>query len=151
MKIKILSFVISCLIISACNKSPKPTLAPEYIVEINDMHPITSIFNNKNGTTSTLYGNDLALQAALDENKKHIPGEIFTLITSELKPNPYWFGGNINGIQKHTETVKVLPAENGTTVEYKAENNGGNVLKISEADKQARINFIFEQKAAVFP
>lgn len=98
---------------------------------------------------STLYGNDLALKAA--GNKKHVPGEIFTLITSELEPNPYWFGGNINGDEKYIETVKVLTAENGIQVDYEVENNGGDVLKKYDTDKQERINFIFDQKPAVFP
>ncbi|MCF0054629.1 hypothetical protein [Dyadobacter sp. CY356] len=151
MKITTLSFVISCLIFSACNNSPKPILAPEYILENPDMHPITSVFNKKNGTTSTLYGNDLVLKAARNENKSHNAGEVFTLITSELKPNPYWFGGNINGAVKYTETVKVLADENGTRVVYEAKNNGSDVMKKVGADKQARINFIFDQKAAVFP
>lgn len=151
MKIQILSYCIFSFTLLACSSEPRPELAPEKIFETPGMQPITSLFNKKAGTMSVLYGNDLALNAAKSENQKHIPGEIFTLVTSELEPNPCWFGGNINGERKVTETVKVLPAENGIQINYEVENNNGDVMKRYGADKQQRINFIFDQKAAVFP
>lgn len=151
MKIQILTLFVFSLFMAACDNSAKPELAPETIFETSGMQPITSLFNKKSGTMSTLYGNDLALKAARDENQNHRPGEVFTLVTWDLEPNPYWFGGNINGDERYIETVKVLPAENGIRVDYEVEKNGGDVFKTYNTDKQERINFIFEQKAAVFP
>lgn len=151
MKILILTIFVFSLILVVCDNSAKPELAPEKIFEMPGMQPITSSFNKKAGTMSTLYGNDLALKAAKNENKIHRPGEVFTLVTWELEPDPYWFGGNINGDEKYVETVKVLPAENGIRVDYEVEKNGGDVLKRYDTDKPERINFIFEQKAAILP
>ena len=151
MKIQILTLFVLSILMAACSNSPKPVLAPEKIFEDPDMHVITSVFNKKSGITSTLYGNKPALEAARNESENHVAGEIFRLVTWELQPNPYWFGGNINGEEKCVETVKVLPAENGIRVDYEVENNGCDVLKRYDPDKQERINFIFDQKAAVFP
>ncbi|MEO6286469.1 MAG: hypothetical protein ABIN80_26405 [Dyadobacter sp.] len=152
MKTRILSLFAMVLLLSACDNTPAPTLAPETIFDSPDMQAITSVFNRKLGTTSTLYGNNAARIAASAADSGHLPGEIFTLVTWELVPNPYWFGGNINGERQVIETVKVLPAANdGIRIDYEIENTEGKILTRSNDDQEQRINFIFGQKASVFP
>ena len=152
MKPRILFFLAVCLMLSACSDSTKPTLAPETIFEAKGLHVITSNFNKKLGTMSTLYGNGPALEAARNGSNHHVSGEIFTLVTWTREANPFWFGGNINGARQTVETVRVLPSEkDDARVEYEVETDGENVLEKVNFDKQERINFIFDQKASVFP
>lgn len=152
MKTGILFFIAACLMLSACSDSAKPTLAPETIFEAKGLHVITSNFNKKRGTMSTLYGNEAALEAARDGSSQHVPGEVFTLVTWVQEANPFWFGGNINGARQTVETVRVSPADkDNVRVDYEVETDGENVLEKVNFDKQERINFIFDQKASVFP
>lgn len=152
MKIRILSFLAAWVALASCGSSSAPNLAPETIFDDQNMHVITSFFNRKLATTSTLYGNEAALIASGTADGGHLPGEVFTLVTWELVPNPYWFGGNINGETKTVETIKVLPPENGTTrIDYEIEKSGVKISPGDENDKQRRINFIFGQKVSVFP
>jgi hypothetical protein len=152
MKTRILSLLALVLMLAACDTNSTPTLAPETIFDAPDMRVITSFFNRKLGTTSTLYGNETALVAARATDSRHLPGEVFTLVTWKLVANPYWFGGNINSEKKMVETVKVLASENeGPRIDYEIEESGGRISTGSADDKQERINFIFGQKASVFP
>ena len=152
MKTNILLFFATCVILSACDDKQGPVLAPETIFEEPGLHVITSFSNKKSGTISTLYGNELALNAAMSNGKNHIPGEVFKLVTWDLNANPHWFGGEINGAIRAVETVKVMPLKNNSiSVNYEIEKNNRTVLEKYISDKEERINFIFDQKASVFP
>lgn len=144
MKIRLLSIAALILGLAACNNSDKRTLAPETIFDGQGQQVITSFFNKKQGTTTTLYGNDPAQNAAATENN-HVAGEVFTLITSKQEPNPYWYGSNINGEIESVEELKVEQDGQQLKFNYKVLKQG------RKLNKQARINFILGLKAMVFP
>ena len=71
MKTRILFLFALILMLSACDHTPAPVLAPETIFDNPDMQAITSVFNRKLGTTSTLYGNEAARIAASAADNGH--------------------------------------------------------------------------------
>jgi len=144
--------IIACIALASCDGPSKPTLSPENIFDSKDLHVITSLINKRMGTASTLYGNDLALAASQRQIKNHTAGEIYQFVTWKLHPNPYWFGGDINGVQNSLETVEVLPSKDKQiAVRYTRTNNDHASPESLALDKQNRINFIFGQKPSVFP
>ena len=135
-----------------CNKSHNLSPAPETIFDEPGMHVVTSIFNQRTETISVLYGNDEALSHAGLDRPEHVAGEEFKLVTWRLKPNPLWFGSNINGPLHSVETVKIVAdANDAARIDYGVENRSEDVAKIAPANRDERINFIFAQTASVFP
>lgn len=147
----ILSALIS-IAIFGCNKSKDLSPAPETIFDEPGMHVVTSIFNQRRETISVLYGNNQALLHAGLDQSEHVAGEEFKLVTWGLKPNPLWFGSNINGPLHSVETVKIIAdTNNAARIDYGVENRNEETAKIEPADRDERINFIFAQRASVFP
>lgn len=135
----------------ACHGSRELSPNPETIFDDHGLHVVTSFHNDRTKTISVLYGNDKALVHAGSQRDAHTPGEVFKLVTWDLKQNPLWFGSNINGSVQSVETVTVSAGESGPAidyaVEYPARKNGKNAV-LSNAE---RISFIFAQRASVFP
>ncbi|PSL34207.1 hypothetical protein [Dyadobacter jiangsuensis] len=156
MKNLIAVFISASLALAACHDSRKLTPAPETIFDDHGLHVITSFHNDRTGTISVLYGNDEALAHASRERDTHTPGdaspgEVFKLVTWDLKQNPLWFGSNINGAVKSVETVTVSAGESGPVVDYSTEGSDSKSAKNAVLSNAERISFIFAQRASVFP
>lgn len=152
MKNTILSLVIIATGLLSCTESRRLTPAPETIFDEQGLHVITSFYNERTGTISLLYGNDEAVLHAGKPRAEHIPGEMFQLVTWELKGNPLWFGGSINGPVQSVETVQVTPADNAhIQVAHALQQPDGKTVENSKTDREERISFIFAQRASVFP
>jgi len=97
---------------------------------------ITTVVHQREGTMSTLYGNDVAVKDAR-AGKPYSAGAVVTLVTWEQRDDPHWFGGRIPGEGRTEEVVSYL----GSGPVYKGKNT-------SEAP---RISYIAGLKAAVLP
>lgn len=151
MKNRIIILIISTIAFTACHEPRKLAPAPETIFDDHGMHVITSFYNERTRIISVLYGNDDALAHAGGEQAAHMPGEVFKLVTWDLKSNPLWFGSDINGGLKTIETVTVQPGASGPAINYTIENRGPANGKSAPSDNAERISFIFAQRASVFP
>lgn len=109
---------------------------------------ITTSVNEKAGTMSTLYGNESALNYSIRGTGNYAAGELFKLVTFEQQAHGFWYGSKINGALKQVETVKIM--EEGIPV-YHIEYYGSDEATQVRPDQNARIKFILNHKASVFP
>jgi len=161
MKSIILIIISATLVLAACQDSRKLTPAPETIFDDQCLHVITSFHNDRTHTISVLYGNDDALAHAREERAAHTsgeatpgvatPGEVFKLVTWDLKQNPLWFGSNINGGLRSVETVTVSTGGSGPAIDYAIRHSRQKRDENAATSKAERISFIFAQQASVFP
>ncbi|NCD71673.1 cytochrome P460 family protein [Mucilaginibacter agri] len=76
---------------------------------------ITSMINRKQGTMSTLYGNDAARNALLGKAQPN-NGEVLALVTWKQQEDPHWFGGLIPGKLVSVEWAKTQNDQNHSFV-----------------------------------
>jgi len=138
------------IFLMSCNKK-KSVLAPENLYNVDGQSVISSLINNKAGTISIIYGNELALKAARDTVSTHIPGEKYTMVTWNQKPMPHWYGTNMNGTMLSVETVTVLQGAGGKTSFASQYLTGAGQRTSKRTLDQSRVSFILNQRAAVYP
>ncbi len=102
---KTISFALLLVLLAACGKPASPKLAPEALYTDEGLAVITSFFNNRQHTTTILYGNAAAQQAIARGSAGQAAGEDYRLVTWEQYANPLWFGSNINGQIKSIERI----------------------------------------------
>ncbi|WP_031530898.1 hypothetical protein [Dyadobacter crusticola] len=153
MKTTISLYIIAiALFFTSCDDRNTATLAPEYLYDAGNEKVIKSILNNKKGTISMLYGNDLALQTARDSLSKPSIGAHYTLVTWKQKPMPHWYGTNINAGIYSVEQVKVTGRnEESFTFDYNFQPGPSYAAGDNKPVEDQRILFITSQQAAVFP
>lgn len=152
MKPKITHFLIFAVFIAASCHPNKPPLAPETIYNDLSLSVITTSFNNKQHTTSVLYGNSAALRAAAADSASHVPGEDYRLVTWHQQANPLWFGSNINNAIKTIERVTTEKSGDGRLhIHYQLTRGSQPDISTNMLTQQNRINYIFSQKATAFP
>ena len=153
MKSLITTFLSAALAfaLAGCHDARELSPNPQTIFDDHGLHVITSFHNDRTKTISVLYGNDKALAHASSEPDAHTPGEIFKLVTWDLKQNPLWFGSNINGSVQSVETVTVSAGESGPAIDYAVEYPGQKNGQSAVLSNAERISFIFAQRASVFP
>lgn len=166
MKSIIVILISAAFALTSCQQPRKLTPAPETIFDDHGLHVITSFHNNRTRTISVLYGNDEALAHAGKEHDAHTPGaaapdaaapdvptpgQLFKLVTWDLKQNPLWFGSDINGGLLSVETVTVSAGESGPAIDYTIDNPDQKTAKNAVSSNAERISFIFAQRASVFP
>ena len=156
MKSIIVILISAAFALTSCQQPRKLTPAPETIFDDHGLHVITSFHNNRTRTISVLYGNDEALAHAGKEHDAAAPdvptpGQLFKLVTWDLKQNPLWFGSDINGGLLSVETVTVSAGESGPAIDYTIDNLGQKTAKNAVSSNAERISFIFAQRASVFP
>ncbi|WP_207420183.1 hypothetical protein [Desertivirga brevis] len=140
------------LVLSSCNNDNAPGLAPEDLFDNDELKVISSVINEKKGTISIIYGNDLAFQSAKDESKQHYEGELYKMVTWKQKPMPHWYGTDMNGAIVSVETVEVSKKADGElSFNYHVEPGPNKEAIPKDHDKERRSAFIVNQRAAVFP
>ncbi|MBB5644060.1 hypothetical protein [Pedobacter cryoconitis] len=110
---------------------------------------VTSYANEKLNIMSMLYGNESALKYSIKGDHGHVAGEVFKLATFEQQDHELWYGSKINGALLRVETIRTVQQKEGITPLYTIEYYG--TAKPDQPDKNARIKFILEQKASLFP
>lgn len=153
MKSLITTFLSAALVfaLAACHGSRELSPNPETIFDDHGLHLVTSFHNDRTHTISVLYGNDKALANAGRQRDAHTPGEVFKLVTWDLKQNPLWFGSNMNGNVQSVETVTVSAGEAGPVIGYEKDDSSQKSAKNAVLSNAERISFIFAQRASVFP
>jgi hypothetical protein len=109
---------------------------------------ITTLVSPKDGSMSTLYGNDLAVKSART-GQAYPAGAIISLVTWSQRDDPHWFGGRIPAALQSVEMVNfITPAAAPAYEKYE-----GSALKKAAAgtDVALRIQYITGLKAAVLP
>ena len=120
-----------------------------YLPDSLDKHPltgkvITTIVDPREGTMSTLYGNDLAVKATRS-GRSYYPGAFYALVTWSQREDPHWFGGRIpKGLVK----VETVDCTSGGEVRWGCYQ--GTSLKWTQMDP-GRIQYITALKASVLP
>ena len=110
---------------------------------------ITSFINKKQGTMSTLYGNELALKAAGSGTDTITTGEVFALVTWKQQADDHWFGAKIPADLLSVEYVKTGGGSN--RISYQKFEGKNLVLSMDTANNQVRIKYIVDQKPSVMP
>jgi len=109
---------------------------------------ITSFVNTRNGTMSTVYGNDIAVKSAR-AGQAYPAGAVVSLVTWSQRDDPHWFGGRIPKALHSTEMLSYDPAAAPSYVYYEGERAAKKAM--DPAEVQNRINYITSQKASVLP
>lgn len=116
---------------------------------------ISSAIDPGNGTMSTLYGNDAAVNYARAHAQHDYPaGSVLSLVTWSQMEDPRWFGAKIPSQVRAVEFVTVEAAGNGVS-RYSYQAFTGNPL-VKAPDQYLgappdRIAYLLSSRAAVMP
>ena len=115
---------------------------------------LSSSINKKDGTLSTLYGNDIATRFARTHiGSDYSAGTVLTFVTWTQKEDLHWFGANVPGAIKSIEKIRFTNTGKKQSEPLYEKYEGNPLLKI-ETDKLndwKRINFILSLRASVMP
>jgi hypothetical protein len=148
------------LALSACTQSQAPagqlneaaSLPPSFNFSKLGLRVLATFVNRQQATTATLYGNDLARQAALGGTGAAQPGEVLALLTWQQQPDPNWFGARIPGALQSLELLRTGPGDAGQpVVSYQCFVGKNLVPKADTLHQRARIAYLLAQKPAVLP
>ncbi|SEN24546.1 hypothetical protein SAMN05192574_102893 [Mucilaginibacter gossypiicola] len=153
------SLIIACtLMLAACSDNKqvelyntKAALPASAKYNLGGLKVITSFVNKTKGTASTLYGNDLALKAAIEGNKIIAGNEIFTLVTWKQQDDDHWFGAKIPSDVESVEVIKTASSGNNVAINYQQLNGKPLDLKTDTSGQAERIKYILGQKPSVLP
>lgn len=158
MKSSIYTLLIGMVILlAACTNSNSNTslvnddasLPTSFNFSKQGLKVVTSFINKKQRTMATLYGNDVALQAAKLGSSTITAGETFALVTWKQKADDHWFGAKIPSSLQSVEYVKTT--QPGNTASYQRFEGKTLVLSTDTLHNQERIKYILSQKASIFP
>ncbi|MEN0056292.1 MAG: hypothetical protein AAGC65_21620 [Mucilaginibacter sp.] len=132
--------------------NPPAALPASFKFDQLGLKVITTFINKKQGTTSTLYGNPLALKTAIAGTNQIEAGEVFALVTWKQQDDQHWFGANIPGNLQQVELLKSTSSiENPIVLSYACYEGKDLTLKADTLNNQDRIKYILSQKPAVMP
>ncbi|WP_183564865.1 cytochrome P460 family protein [Mucilaginibacter sp. SP1R1] len=161
MKMHYILLAAIVLMLSACTEhtpsedllNKKAAIPASFNFSKAGLKVITSSFNRKNKTMSTLYGNDLALKTAIACGTSYPAGENLTLVTWKQQEDDRWFGARIPGDLQSIEVVKTAHSntDNGTTISYQKFEGRQLAINTDTLGQKARIKYIFAQKPSVMP
>jgi hypothetical protein len=148
------------LALSACSQNQVPagqlneaaSLPTAFNFSKLGLRVLTSVINQRQGTTATLYGNDRARQAARLGAGGAQPGQVLALLTWRQQPDPNWFGARIPGALQSLELLRTRAGTAGRPVlSYQCFVGKALTLKADTLHQQARIAYLLAQKPAVLP
>jgi hypothetical protein len=112
---------------------------------------VTSWVNDRNGTMSTLYGNDVAVQYARSNAAHTYPaGSVLALVTWAQRDDPHWFGAKIPSAPQSVEFV-VVPSSPEASPTYQRYTGSPLTLAATTDADATRIDYLTAQRAAVMP
>jgi hypothetical protein len=148
------------LALSACSQPQVPagqlneaaSLPTSFEFNKLGLRVLASSVNRRQATMATLYGNDLARQAALGGTGAAQPGEVLALVTWRQQADPNWFGARIPGKLQSLELLRTAPGSTGRpAVTYQRFTGKGLTLWADTLHQQERIAYLLAQKPAVMP
>ena len=148
------------LALSACSQPEVPagqlneaaSLPPAFEFSKLGLRVLSTFINRRQATTATLYGNDLARQAAQMGTGAAQPGEVLALLTWQQQADPNWFGARIPGALQSLELLRTSPGHAGhPAVMYQCFTGKELTLRADTLHRQERITFLLAQKPAVLP
>jgi len=145
-----ISFLMVIMVSCGQAEKKKPDIR-EFKFDDRGLKVIAYSVNERLGTMAILYGNGPAVKHSENEYGAHAEGEVYQLTTFEQQDHEFWYGSKINGALKYVETVRMTQTEEGIFPVYRVKYYGPATSKDGLQDNQARIKFILDQKAAVFP
>jgi len=132
--------------------NPKASLPSSFNFDQLGLKVITTFINKKQGTTSTLYGNPLALKTAMADTNQIVAGEVLALVTWKQQSDAHWFGANIPGNLQQVEMVKSTSSAQKPLIISYAKYEGKNLtLNPDTLNNQDRIKYILSQKPSITP
>lgn len=154
--------LIGLLVLDACSQHGVPasqlneaaSLPTSFNFSKLRLRVLTSFINRRQATMATLYGNDLARQAAPKRIDSAQPGEVLALLTWQQQEDPHWFGARIPGALRSLELLRVVPGPGlagHPTVMYQVFTGKNLILQADTLHRQERITFLLTQKLAVLP
>lgn len=159
MKSAYLLFPALILSLSACSghKDPQESVNKEASLPASfnfsklGLKVISTSLNQKQGTMSTLYGNDAALKA-FKTSQNTQPDEVMALITWKQQADKRWFGAKIPGQLLSLEMLKTTRGiATESIIDYQRFEGSKLVLKKDTTGNAKSINYIFAQKPSVMP
>ncbi|OUJ74827.1 hypothetical protein [Hymenobacter crusticola] len=152
--------LVGLLALSACSQPQVPagqlneaaSLPASFDFNKLDLRVLSTFVNRRQATTATLYGNDLARQAALGGTSAAQPGEVLALVTWRQQADPNWFGARIPGALQSLELLRIEPGAAGhPAVTYQCFTGKALTLRADTLHQQERIAYLLAQKPAVLP
>jgi hypothetical protein len=125
------------------------SLPSKFNFPVKNFKVMSLLINKNEGTMSTLYGNDIAIDAAINGTQKQAPGMKLCLITWKQKANLYWYGNNIPGELLTIETLSSDENTSGISYARYAGKSISPLANVTNADQ--RIKYILYQKPSVMP
>jgi hypothetical protein len=114
---------------------------------------VTTWTNPSKATTSTLYGNDIAVDHARSSSDHTYPaGAVLALVTWSQRDDPHWFGARIPAAPQSVEFV-TMSSTQGQSPTYQRF-QGSPLAPVNTADVSAntqRVEYVLSQRAAVMP
>ncbi|MBT9332080.1 cytochrome P460 family protein [Paracidobacterium acidisoli] len=116
---------------------------------------ITSWIDEQNGTMSTLFGNDAAVQYARNNSGHDYPsGAVLAAVTWSQQEDPRWFGAGIPSSPKSVEFVSVIKGADQKPSWSYEKYEGSPLKESSKAEASVpgdRAAWLLAQRAAVMP
>jgi len=159
MKPSVFAFWVTALLMAGCSRpqaltNEEASLGSGLPYDPLQWRVIASSIDPAQRTTSTLFGNDRAIEYARSElNQTYAAGSLLALVTWELKEDPNWFGANIPGAVKTIEYVAVTLPRNGPLA-YEYHRFEGAPLREVQAPEtlvKARLDHILRQRPVYMP
>jgi hypothetical protein len=117
---------------------------------------ITIWVDPKNGTMSTLYGNDVAVDSArsLGDAPAYPPGAMIALVTWRQREDERWFGANIPATVQSVEFVTVKKGST-SSMEYNYQRFEGRLQQQAVGEDHiahnGRVAYLLSRHAAIMP
>jgi hypothetical protein len=147
--------------LTGCQSRTAEPAAPNRQARLSDTLPynplgwkvVTSWTNQKQGTMSTLYGNDVAVAHARSSSDQRYPaGSVLGLVTWSQRDDPHWFGAKIPSAAQSVEFVTFPPTAGGPAGYERYQGSPlSRAVNIDPDSTQRRIDSIVSQRAAVMP
>jgi len=155
----LLLFLSAGFMFCACNQikqsdvliNTKASIPEHFAISNKKYKVITTFLNRKDSTTSLLYGNEIAYNAAHHHQHSSVPGEVFILVTWKQQPDAHWFGANIPGELRSIETMTTAGNADTSTISYERRTGSALALVSDTTGQNARSNFILAQEASIIP
>jgi hypothetical protein len=160
MKTNIILLASLAFLLAACTDNTniaslvneKAAIPASYNFSQKGLKVVASFINKKQHTMSTLYGNELALQAVKSGNTNKVSGEEFTLVTWNQQDDDHWFGAKTPSDLKTIEVVKTSGAnQHSTAIAYNCYEGKALTPSTDTTHNQDRIKYIFDQKPSILP
>ena len=153
----VLIAALALLPLAGCNKQRPATINTEAALTgklpYNPLawKVVTSWVNDRTGTMSTLYGNDVAVQYARSNSAHAYPaGSVLALVTWVQRDDPHWFGAKIPSAPQSVEFV-IAPSTPTANATYQRYTGSPLTLATTTEADATRVSYLTAQRSAVMP